>query len=243
MAGAGGEAVRYTLITGASRGIGRAVALERAKAGDVIIAVGRAQKALESLDDEIRAMGREAVLVPMDIADYGQIATLARIVSETFGRLDSLFCNAAQLGVLGPLAGLGRRTVDEVLTTNLRANVYLIQAFESLLLKGADPRAVFMTSSVATKPRAYWGPYQASKAGLEALAKGWAEEIAHTPIKVNIIDPGGTATQMRAGAKPGEDPSTLPTAQEVAGFIAPWLSPDKDQHGQLVRYADHRATI
>ena len=229
---------RFALITGASRGIGRAVALEMARQGDVVIAVGRSQKALESLDDEIRAMGNEAVLVPMDVADYGQIATLARIVSEQFGRLDALVGNAAQLGVLGPLAGLGRRGVDEVLDVNLRANMYLIQAFENLLMKAPAPRAVFVTSSVAQNPRAYWGPYQASKAGLEALITGWAQEIAHTSIKVNIVDPGGTATQMRAGAKPGEDPSTLPSPREVAAFIVPLLGEGETRHGHCIRYKD-----
>ncbi len=227
---------RIILITGASRGIGRAAALHLAKDGALVIAAARSKAALTKLDDEIRALGSEAVLVPLDLKDTKGVETLGAIVLEKFGRLDGLIANAAVLGTLGPLEAQGPRSFEETITTNLNANFHLIRAAAPALRMSAAPRAVFVTSSVASKPQAFWGAYQASKAGLEAMVKGWADEQASLPLRVNLFDPGGTRTGMRAEAKPGEDPMTLPTPDAVAAELVKLVSASETRTGETIRY-------
>ncbi len=229
---------RLVLVTGASRGIGRAAALHLARQSDLVIAVGRSKLALEKLDDEIRAAGSEAVLVPLDLKDAKGIETLGRIIGEKFGRLDGLVGNAAILGTLGPLETAGPRSFEETIEVNLTANWRLIAALAPWLHASAAPRAVFVTSSVAAKPIAFWGPYQASKAGLEAMVMGWADETEKMALRVNIFDPGGTRTEMRAKAKPGEDPMTLPSADEVAAELVKLVSADETRTGQRIAYRE-----
>jgi NAD(P)-dependent dehydrogenase (short-subunit alcohol dehydrogenase family) len=227
---------RIVLVTGASRGIGHAAALHLAREGALVIAVARSKAALTKLDDEIRAAGSEAVLVPLDLKDTKGIETLGTIVLEKFGRLDGLIANAAILGTLGPLEAQGPRSFDETIATNLNANFHLIRALAPALRLSASPRAVFVTSSVASQPAAFWGAYQASKAGLEAMIKGWADEQASLALRINIFDPGGTRTGMRAEAKPGEDPMTLPAAEAVAAELVKLVSAKETRTGETIRY-------
>jgi NAD(P)-dependent dehydrogenase (short-subunit alcohol dehydrogenase family) len=225
-------------VTGASRGIGRAAALHLARRGDLVIAVARSKAALERLDDEIRAMGNEAVLVPMDLKDAKGIETLGKVIGEKFGRLDGLVANAGILGTLGPLETCGPRSFEETIEVNLTANWRLIRALSPWLHQSSAPRAVFVTSNVASNPRAFWGPYQASKAALEAMVIGWADETEKMALRANIFDPGATRTQMRAAAKPGEDPMSLPTADEVAGELVKLVSLDETRTGARIVYRD-----
>lgn len=229
---------RLVLVTGASRGIGRAAALHLARQGDIVIAVARSKAALEKLDDEIRALGSEAVLVPMDLKDAKGIETLGKVIGDKFGRLDGLVANAGVLGTLGPLESCGPRSFEETIEVNLTANWRLIRALAPWLHQSASPRAVFVTSSVASNPQAFWGAYQASKAGLEAMVIGWADETEKMALRANIFDPGGTRTEMRAAAKPGEDPMTLPTADEVAAELVKLVSADETRTGARIRYRD-----
>lgn len=227
---------RLVLVTGASRGIGRAAALHLARQGDLVIAIARSKAALEKLDDEIRAMGNEAILVPMDLKDAKGIDTLGKVIADRFGRLDGFVANAGILGTLGPLESAGPRSFEETIEINLTANWRLISVLSPSLRKSPVPRAVFVTSSVAAKPVAFWGPYQASKAGLEAMVMGWADENEQMGLKINIFDPGGTRTDMRAKAKPGEDPMTLPSPDEVAAELVKLVSPDETRTGQRIAY-------
>ena len=226
---------RIVLVTGASQGIGRAAAVQLASADTHIIATSRSKLALTSVGDEIAAAGGEVTLVPLDLADEEGVKNLGIGVMQKFGRLDALLANAGMLGVLGPLATIGPRSFAETIDINLTANWRLIQALTIPMQEGRDPRAVFVTSSVARSPRAFWGPYQASKAGMEALALGWADEIEAIGIKVNLFDPGGTRTKMRANAMPGEDPETLPTPEAVARHLVPLLSADETRTKELIR--------
>jgi len=202
------------------------------------VAIGRSKLALEKLGEDISIDGGEATLVPLDMSDSEGIVRLSQGISEKFERLDALLANAAVLGTMGPLQTVGPRSFAETIDVNLTANWRLISTFQSILVKGHDPRAVFVTSSVARKPRAFWGPYQASKAGLEALALGWADEVEAMGVKVNLFDPGGTRTGMRAEAMPGEDPMTLPSAESVAAKLIPMLMPTETRTKTLVKARD-----
>lgn len=214
---------RITLVTGASQGIGRAACLALAKAGHHVIGLARSKKALEALDDEIRAAGGSMTLIPFDLKDAAGYEPLGQAINEKFGRLDGLLGNAGLLGHIGPLQAGGERQFNETIDVNLSANWRLIRVMDPLLRRSEAPRAVFVTSGVVPRPRAFWGPYQASKAGLEALVYAWADENEQTALRVNLFDPGATRTQMRADAMPGEDPMTLPSAEAVAAHIVPLL--------------------
>lgn len=229
---------RLVLVTGASRGIGRAVSLELARQGDLVIAIARSKAALQKLDDEIRALGSEAVLVPMDLKDTKGIETLGKLIAEKFGRLDGLVANAGLLGTLGPLETCGPRSFEETIQVNLTANAHLIRALAPALHRAEAPRAVFITSGVVPRPRAFWGPYQASKAGLEALVKAWADENEKMALRVNLFDPGATRTGMRAEAMPGEDPMTLPAPDEVARELVKLVAPSENRTGARIAYRD-----
>ena len=229
---------RLVLVTGASRGIGRAVSLELARQGDLVIAIARSKAALQKLDDEIRALGSEAVLVPMDLKDTKGIETLGKLIAEKFGRLDGLVANAGLLGTLGPLETCGPRSFEETIQVNLTANAHLIRALAPALHRAEAPRAVFITSGVVPRPRAFWGPYQASKAGLEALVKAWADENEKMALRVNLFDPGATRTGMRAEAMPGEDPMTLPAPDEVARELVKLVSPAETRTGARIVYRE-----
>lgn len=229
---------RYTLVTGASRGIGRAAAIELARRGHHIIGLARSQKALESLDDELRGLGHEATFVPLDLKDAKGIDRLGAALHERFGRLDGMLGNAGVLGTLGPIETVKPRSFEETIEVNLTANWRLIRSMAPLLKMSDTPRAVFVTSAKAIRPAAFWGPYQASKAGLEALVHAWIEETEKLPLRINVFDPGPTRTEMRADAMPGEDPMTLPTPEDMAAVIAPMLDADETRHGVRVAFRD-----
>ncbi|MFN4225501.1 MAG: SDR family NAD(P)-dependent oxidoreductase [Hyphomonas sp.] len=229
---------RLTLVTGASRGIGRATALELARQGHLVIALARSKAALQKLDDEIRTLGSEALLVPMDLKDTKGIEMLGKLLGEKFGRVDGLVANAGLLGTLGPLETCGPRSLEETIQVNLTANAHLIRALGPLLHRAEAPRAVFVTSGVVPRPRAFWGPYQASKAGLEALVKAWADENEKMALRVNLFDPGAVRTGMRAEAMPGEDPMTLPAPEDVARELVKLVSPQETRTGQRVAYRE-----
>ncbi|MEL6753717.1 MAG: SDR family NAD(P)-dependent oxidoreductase [Pseudomonadota bacterium] len=229
---------RLILVTGASRGIGRAAAVEFAARGYHVIGLARSQKALEALDDELKAAGHTATFVPMDLTDGKAIDALGQILNDRFGRLDGLLGNAGVLGTLGPLQTVSVRKFEETINVNLTANWRLIRSLAPLLMKSDAPRAVFVTSGVVPRPRAFWGPYQASKAGLEAMVHAWAEENEKTALRVNLYDPGATRTEMRFDAMPGEDPETLPTPESVAGPLVDLLEPSETRTGQRIAFRE-----
>ncbi len=228
---------RITLVTGASQGIGRAIALALGEAGHHVIALSRSKKALETLDDEIRAAGGSASLIPFDLKDAGSFEALGKALHEKFGRLDGLVGNAGILGHIGPLQAGGERQFNETIDVNLSANWRLIRVMDPLLRQSETPRAVFVSSGVVPRPRAFWGPYQASKAGLEALVAAWADENENTRLRVNIFDPGATRTNMRAEAMPGEDPETLPAPADVARQVLPLLMAEETRTGARISAA------
>jgi NAD(P)-dependent dehydrogenase (short-subunit alcohol dehydrogenase family) len=232
-----GDNRRIALVTGASRGIGRATALELARGGWRVICVARAQKALEALDDEIRADGKgEATLIPLDLSDLDSIDRLAAPLLERFGRLDGLAACAGALGALTPAQQATPAIIKETSFINYFANQRLIRALHPLLRASDAGRAVFLTSGVSRNPRAYWGPYAASKAALDAYVMCWAAELEVTPIKANLFNPGATRTAMRGKAFPGEDPQTLPAPEEVAPAIVEMLQPAYAENGAWVQW-------
>jgi len=229
---------RIYLVTGASRGIGYATAKRLAAEGGHVIATARTQGGLEDLDDEIKEAGGQCTLVPMDLKDFDSIDRLGKIIHERYGRLDGLFGNAAILGDIIVLPHTTPKTFEQILATNVTANFRLIRSMDSLLRNSDEGRVLFMTSSVAQSHRAYWGPYAISKAALEAMSNIYAAEVEITPIKVNLLNPGGTRTAMRAKAMPGEDASVLPNPSDVAKLAAQMLAKGYDQTGTLINYRD-----
>jgi NAD(P)-dependent dehydrogenase (short-subunit alcohol dehydrogenase family) len=224
------------LVTGASRGIGRAVALEAARAGFHVVAVARAQKALEKLDDEIKALGGQATLIPLDLRDMAAIDALGPALYERFGKLDALAGCAGVLVALTPAHQATPSLMDELMMVNFAANQRLIRTLHPLLRASEAGRAVFLTSGASRNPKAYWAPYAASKAALDAFVIAYAAELNITPIKANLFNPGPTRTAMRAKAFPGEDPMTLPAPEEVAPSIVAMMRADYVQNGAWVQF-------
>jgi NAD(P)-dependent dehydrogenase (short-subunit alcohol dehydrogenase family) len=211
---------KIALVTGASRGIGRASAVALAKAGAHIIAVARTQGGLEELDDEIRAAtGQSATLIPLDISEGEALDRMGLAIHQRFGRLDILLHAAGILGPMTPVAHVEPKHWDRVLTVNLTATYRLIRTTEPLLRASEAGRGIFLTSSLASVPRAFWGPYGASKAAVENLVRTWADELEQTTIRAVLLDPGRMRTKMRAEAMPGEDPATLPDPAEIGPLV------------------------
>ncbi len=232
---------RIALVTGATRGIGRATALLLAQAGAHVVAMGRTQGALEEIDDTVRAAGSTATLVPLDMRDNPGIYRLAASLNERYQRLDVLIGNAAVVGQRSPLDHVEPQNWDEVMAVNVTANWHLIRAMDPLLKRSTAGRAVFITSGAATNARAYAGPYSVSKAALNALARTYADETASTtPVRVNLFNPGPTRTRMRALVMPGEDPMTLPTPEQVAAKIIDLCLPSFSATGKLYDFRTGR---
>ena len=229
-------ASRIARVTGASRGIGYATARALAKAGAHIIAVARTQGGLEELDDEIRKNGGTATLVPLSLTDFDGIARLGAALHERHGKLDILIGNAAVASTSSPLGHIELKAWTDMMALNATANFQLIRCMEPLLKQSDAGRAVFLTSGAASKALAYWGPYAASKAALDALVRVWANETASTNLRVNLFSPGPIRTRMRAQVFPGEDPMTLDTPEQVAEFILPMCAPDWTETGKLYDY-------
>lgn len=211
---------KTALVTGASRGIGRAVALGLARAGAHVLALGRTVGALEELDDEIRKEGGKASLIPLDLVEGDSIEQLAEALARRFDSLDILFANAAALGELAPLTDIEPKLWRHVIDLNLTANWRMVRALDPLMRRSADARVLFMTSRVGgEQARSYWGLYGVTKASLEHLAETYALETEKAPISVGVIDPGAMRTNMRAKAMPGEDPETLPAPDALLPMI------------------------
>ena len=225
---------RVALVTGASRGIGRAAAEALARAGAHVIALARTQGALEELDDTIlAATGSRATLVPLDVCDFDGIDRLGAAIAERWGRLDILVGNAGLLGRVTPLAHVTPQVWQQVLDVNVTANWRLIRSLDPLLRRSEAGRVIFITSGAAHKARAYWGAYSVSKAALNALARTYAAETQTTPVTVMLLNPGPLRTTMRRAAMPGEDPETLKTPDDLAPHIVKLAMPDWTETGKI----------
>jgi NAD(P)-dependent dehydrogenase (short-subunit alcohol dehydrogenase family) len=207
---------KIALVTGAGRGIGRAAALSLAEAGAHIVAVARTEGGLVELDDEIRQVtGESATLVPLDIADGDALDQLGYALHQRFGRLDVLVHAAAILGPITPVSHIEPKHWERVWAVNVTASYRLIRTTEPLLRAAPAARAIFVSSRKASEPKAFWGPYGATKAAMENLVRTWADELEQTTIRAAIVDPGPMRTRMRAEAMPGEDPMSLPDPSEI----------------------------
>ncbi len=225
---------RVALITGASRGIGAAVARRFAAEGAHVVLVARTVGGLEEVDDEIKALGGSATLVPCDITEFDRIDHLGPPLLERFGRLDIFVGNAAILGTMTPLVQYDAKAWQEVFEVNVHANWRLMRVVEPLLRLSDAGRAILVTSAAARQPKAYWGAYAVTKSALETMTQVWAAELANTSVRVNLLSPGATRTQMRATAFPGEDPLTLKTPDDVTDAFLELASADCQRHGDLI---------
>jgi len=226
---------RVALVTGASRGIGAAVAIELARRGAHVVITARTQGGLEETDDAIRAGGGTATLLPLDLMDGAALDALGPSLLERFGRLDIMVANAGSLGTLTPVPHILPNDWAEVIGVNVSANWRLIRSCGPLLLAAEAGRAVFVTSGIVRAPHAYWGAYGATKAALEHLALVWAEETRTMRLRVNIADPGPVATRLRARAFPGEDSRHAAPPAEVAPGIADMCGAAETRHGEVVK--------
>ncbi len=228
---------KVILVTGASRGIGYAAALEAARQGAHVIAVARTVGGLEELDDAIRTAGGAATLVPLDLRDGPGIDRLGQAVFDRWGRLDGLIGNAGMLGTITPLAHADPKVFERVFAVNVTANFRLLRSFDLPLRQSPAGRAVFLSSRAAQHPRPFWSMYAASKAALEAMIASYAAEVASSGVKVNVVDPGRLRTAMRAQAVPGEDPMTLDPPEVLAPDLVRMISPEFADTGRLFQFA------
>jgi NAD(P)-dependent dehydrogenase (short-subunit alcohol dehydrogenase family) len=223
---------RIALITGASRGIGAAIAKAYAREGAHVILVARTVGALEELDDDIRALGGSATLIPLDLEKTELIDGLAAPLYERFGKLDVLVANAGMFGKLTPAHQYPPDLWEKVFKLNVHANQRLLRATHPLLHASGSGRVILLSSTVARAPRAYWGAYAASKAALDNLALTYARENDAGSIRVNVVNPGGTRTEMRAAAFPGEDPLTLPAPEAIEEIFIALAEAGSTRHGE-----------
>ena len=238
MANSGRLTERVALITGASRGIGEAVARRFAAEGARLVLAARTASGLEEVDDRIRAECGETAaptLVTLDLADNDGIERLAATVNERFNRLDILIGNASLFGTMTPMHQIDAKEWKQVLNVNLTANWRLVRAFDPALRASNAGRAVFVSSSAARGARPYWATYAVSKAALESMILCWAAENVQTTMRINLIDPGATRTAMRAAAYPGEDPATLKLPDDIAGLFVDLADSNCTRHGDLIR--------
>lgn len=229
---------KTALVTGASRGIGRAAAIALGASGAHVICVARTVGGLEETDDAIRRKGGTATLVPMNLREFDAIDRLGATIYERWGRLDGYLGNAGSLGVITPLTHLEPKAFAELVEVNVTANWRLIRSFDPLLKRAAAGRALFVSSGAARKHTPYWGGYAMAKAALESLALTYAAECETTNVKVNLLNPGPVRTAMRAKAMPGEDPSSLPRPEALGPLIVELLSLDNMRNGELVNFQD-----
>ncbi len=225
---------RLVLVVGASRGLGRAVALEAARRGARPIALARTRGALEELDDAVRSLDAEATLVSLDLLEGEAIDRLGASLFARFGRLDGLLLAAAELGTLGPLAHQDPSEVERVFRLGPLLLQRLARSLEPLLRAAEAARIVVVSDPVARAPRAYWGPYAAAKAALEAMALTWADELEHTAVRLVVAEPGPMATRLRARAFPGEAAGARPGPEVYAPALCDLLEPSSTRHGERV---------
>tara|TARA_B100001971_G_scaffold147990_1_gene137030 strand:+ start:798 stop:1538 length:741 start_codon:yes stop_codon:yes gene_type:complete len=231
---AGKLAGRIAVITGASRGIGAATAKIFAAEGAHVILVARTQGGLEEIDDEIRAAGGTATLVPMDLTDYDKIDEMGATIFERYGKLDILIANAGMLGTMGPINHIDPKIWEQTLAVNVTANWRLIRSFDPLLRQSDAGRAIFLTSFAAQVHRAYWGIYATSKAALDMMVMTYAQEILKTNVTANLFNPGKTRTIMRAEAYPGEDPETVKVPEFTASQLVDLVLPSCKLNGEII---------
>lgn len=224
---------RIALVTGASRGIGRAVAIGLAREGAHVVLLARTVGGLEEVDDEIRAFGGTATLVNLDLRQSEKVDALGPTLYQRWGKLDILVANAGVLGPLSPLAHITGDAWNEVIDINLTANWRLIRSLDPVLRRADAARAVFVSSGAAAAKNAYWGPYSVSKAGLEALVKTYAHEVASTAIKVNLLNPGPVRTTMRQRAFPGENPASLPEPEALVPLFLDLVDAGQTENGRV----------
>lgn len=227
---------RLALVTGASRGLGRDIALGLAREGAHVVIVARSTGALEDLDDEIRAVGGAAIIVKLDLRAQEKIDQLGPLIYQRWGKLDILVAAAGILGSLSPLPHVTADAWNTVIDINLSANWRLIRTLDPVLKRSDAGRVLLVTAEEAKGDLAYWGPYAVSKAGLEALARTYAAECANTSVRVNLLDPGPMRTGLRVKAFPGENKDVLTDPADVASFALPLLLPNMTENGSLVRY-------
>lgn len=223
------------MITGASRGIGAAVAKHFAREGAHVVLVARTTGDLEAVDDSVQADGGTATLVPLDLTEFTAIDQMAAAIAERFGRLDVLVGNAAILGTLSPIGHYDPEIWERTFAVNVTANWRLIRAFDPLLRASDSGRAIFVTSGVGSQAIPYYGAYAASKAALNRMVETYAAEVTKTKLKVNLIDPGVVRTAMRAQAFPGEDPADLPPPESVTEAFVRLAVSRTRAHGKIVR--------
>jgi NAD(P)-dependent dehydrogenase (short-subunit alcohol dehydrogenase family) len=229
---------KIALITGASRGIGAAVAERLAREGAHLVLTGRTVGGLEETDDRVRAAGGSATLVPFDLREFIKIDELAAALYERYGRLDILVGNAGEFGVFSPLGHIDPALWSEIVDLNLTANWRLIRAMDPLLRAAEHGRAVFVTTALAREALPYYGPYAVSKAGLEAMVRIYAGEVARTSVRANLLDPGIVRTRLRARIFPGENPATVPSPESVAHAFLPLVLKECRHHGETLGAAD-----
>lgn len=226
---------KIALITGASKGIGAAVAKRYAAEGAHVILVARSKRALERVDDAIREKGGTATLVPMDLSKPENIDLLSKSVYERFGKIDILVANAGILGSLTPMHQQTEKAWNEVLNINLTSNWHILRCFDALLRRSEAPRALFLTSDVAHTPHAYWGAYAVSKTALESMVKVYAAENEQTPIRANLVDPGAVATEMLKKAYPGRDMHQYASPDDITDVFVKLAANDLTATGQVFR--------
>jgi NAD(P)-dependent dehydrogenase (short-subunit alcohol dehydrogenase family) len=230
---------KVVLVTGASRGIGRAIASALARQGAHVIATARTKGALEELDDEIKALGARISLLRLDLKDGVQIDTLGPTLYQRWRRLDIFVGSAGVLGPLTPLGHVSEKDWSETLAVNLNANWRLLRTLDPILRLSTAGRVLFVTAGEARCCRAYWGPYSVSKAGLEALAKTYAHEVQSTPVRVNLLDPGRVRTRLRRLAYPGEDENTLPPPEALVPLALSLLTEETASSGEVFLFKPH----
>ena len=227
---------KIVLVTGASRGIGYQAALEAARRGAHVIALARTIGGLEDLDDDIKKLGGESTLVPLDIRDGDGIDRLGATIFERWGHLDGLIGNAGALGIVSPVAHVDPKDFDKSIAINVTANYRLIRSMDLLLRQSVAGRAVFMTSGAATSLQPYWSTYAVAKAALDALVRTYAAEVENTKLRVNLFSPGPVRTAMRAQGFPGEDPDKLTPPSAVAPALIDMLLPSYTRNGALFHF-------
>lgn len=234
---------RIALVTGASRGIGREAAKAYAAAGAHVIALARTQGGLEELDDEIKALGGSATLVPLDLTDFDGLDRLGRSIFERWGKLDILLGNGAILGPISPLGHIDPKQWDRTFAVNVTANYRLIRSMDMLLRASDAGRAIFLSSAAGFAAPAYWGCYGATKSALDTMCRAYADEVKNiSAIKVMLVNPGRTRTRMRAEAAPGEDPMSLPHPAEIAPFLVEMAAPGWSETGKMFDFPLRKVT-
>jgi NAD(P)-dependent dehydrogenase (short-subunit alcohol dehydrogenase family) len=228
---------RLALITGASRGLGAALAVRFAAEGAHLVLVARTSGGLEEVDDGVRAAGGQATLVPLDLTDGAAVDRLGGAIAERFKRLDVLVAGAAELGQLSPAGHIAPKVLARVMALNFTANQRLIRSLDPLLRASEAGRAIFVTCDQARAARPFWGAYAASKAALEALVLCYAAETRRQALRVNLVDPGPMRTRLRATAYPGEDPAGVPAPEGATAPFVELATAACTRHGELVRCA------